>query len=412
MLTFTSLTQSEFTDFSQQFSGNNYLQTKEMAELKKNRNQMVDYIGVKDNQKIIGATLITKLKIKMGYYFDIDGGMLMDYSSAEVFHCFIEGIEEYVRKNDGLYVTISPDIPVCVRYDEEITNLNESVVEKFLSAGFIKKQAQQQLDNQGNPLWVYKKNVQGLTEQTLVDSYQKSAQYSIKRAHEFGIQTRKLAYEELQEFKKITEETSQRRQFEDKSLEYYQSVYKSYQEQARFMIAEINIKAYLENLKNKQVEIQKKLETIEEVLSKNPDSRKKNNQKKELLSELATYNKRRQEAEKIAREEKKELIPLACALFMICSQEVVYLFSGTLEKYKQFYAPYLIQDEMLHYTVNRQIPQYNFYGISGNFDGSDGVLKFKESFNGYAEKKIGTFQLITKPTKYRLYQLLKKIKGT
>ncbi|BAK20793.1 tRNA-dependent lipid II-Ala--L-alanine ligase [Melissococcus plutonius ATCC 35311] len=97
---------------------------------------------------------------------------------------------------------------------------------------------------------------------------------------------------------------------------------------------------------------------------------------------------------------------------MICSQEVVYLFSGTLEKYKQFYAPYLIQDEMLHYTVNRQIPQYNFYGISGNFDGSDGVLKFKESFNGYAEKKIGTFQLITKPTKYRLYQLLKKIKGT
>ena len=109
-------------------------------------------------------------------------------------------------------------------------------------------------------------------------------------------------------------------------------------------------------------------------------------------------------------QENGERVSLACALFLTCPHETVYLFSGTEEKYKKLYAPFLIQDKMLKYSVEKEIPLYNFYGIEGIFDGSDGILKFKESFNGYAEEKVGTFKVILNPGKYRMYMLLKHMR--
>ena len=54
---------------------------------------------------------------------------------------------------------------------------------------------------------------------------------------------------------------------------------------------------------------------------------------------------------------------------------------------------------------------YNFYGISGNFDGSDGVLKFKQNFGGYITQKVGEFAYYPQPVKYKLIQGMKKILG-
>ncbi|WP_366535480.1 peptidoglycan bridge formation glycyltransferase FemA/FemB family protein, partial [Streptococcus pneumoniae] len=52
-----------------------------------------------------------------------------------------------------------------------------------------------------------------------------------------------------------------------------------------------------------------------------------------------------------------------------------------------------------------------FLGIQGIFDGSDGVLRFKQNFNGYIVRKAGTFRYHPSPLKYKAIQLLKKIVG-
>lgn len=50
-------------------------------------------------------------------------------------------------------------------------------------------------------------------------------------------------------------------------------------------------------------------------------------------------------------------------------REVIYLFSGSVEQYKPFYASALIQhDAMLHFCVEHGLSRYNFYGIDGVFD--------------------------------------------
>ena len=92
----------------------------------------------------------------------------------------------------------------------------------------------------------------------------------------------------------------------------------------------------------------------------------------------------------------------------------IYLFSGSVEQYKPFYASALIQhDAMLHFCVEHGLSRYNFYGIDGVFDDPDdegrGVLEFKQGFNGYVEELPGEFVLPVKPVAYAMKQFAHKL---
>ena len=60
-------------------------------------------------------------------------------------------------------------------------------------------------------------------------------------------------------------------------------------------------------------------------------------------------------------------------------------------------------------SIKRGIPFYNFLGIMGIFDGSDSILRFKQNFNGFIIRKMGTFRYYPNPLKFKLLQLIKKI---
>ncbi|CCQ82004.1 peptidoglycan bridge formation glycyltransferase FemA/FemB family protein, partial [Streptococcus agalactiae] len=78
-------------------------------------------------------------------------------------------------------------------------------------------------------------------------------------------------------------------------------------------------------------------------------------------------------------------------------------------EFNKFYAPAVLQEYVMQEALKRQSTFYNFLGIQGNFDGSDGVLRFKQNFNGYIVRKMGTFRYYPNPLKYKSIQLLKKI---
>lgn len=407
MYKFCLLNENEFGAYTNQSDSGNYLQTQEMGALKTLRGAEVFYPALKNEDGTVAlAAIMTKAKLGVGFVFDIDGLELADNNAITA--DFLSQLKTYVKANDGLYLTVTPNRPYGT-YDyrgNPLTEKNQELISFFKTQQFVHEGFSQGYSSDGNPQWIYKKDLTGLTEATLIKSYNKDAKYSLNKAKSFGITTRELSYEELSLFKEITERTSVRRNFTDKTLDYYQAVYQAYGERAKFVVAEINFQNYLDSLQKQKLQLEQKLADVETFLVVNPNSRKKNNQKREFTDELSTYEKRIAEGEQMLQEN-GEAVSLACALFLTCPHETVYLFSGTEEKYKKLYAPFLIQDKMLRYSVDKEIPLYNFYGIEGVFDGSDGILKFKESFNGYAEEKVGTFRVILNPGKYKLYMMLK-----
>lgn len=263
----------------------------------------------------------------------------------------------------------------------------------------------------GEPDWLYYKDLTEITEKNLLKSFSKKGKPLVKKAETFGIRLKKLKREELSIFKNITKETSERREYSDKSLEYYEHFYDAFGEQAEFLIASLNFSDYMSKLQGEQSKLEEILDKLRLDLSKNPHSEKKQNQLREYSSQFETFEVRKAEARDLIEKYGEEDIVLAGSLFVYMPQETTYLFSGSYTEFNKFYAPALLQKYIMLESIKRGIPKYNFLGIQGIFDGSDGVLRFKQNFNGYIVRKAGTFRYHPSPLKYKTIQLFKKILG-
>lgn len=80
--------------------------------------------------------------------------------------------------------------------------------------------------------------------------------------------------DELHLFKDITSSTSDRRDYNDKSLEYYEYLFDSFGEHAEFLVATLNFQEYHTNLEKDQAKLRVKLDKLEHDLEINPNSEK------------------------------------------------------------------------------------------------------------------------------------------
>ncbi|MDR0690667.1 MAG: aminoacyltransferase [Streptococcaceae bacterium] len=407
---FTELTEEEFEKHAQSSALANYLQTPQMKRLREKRGWQAIYVGLKDQQTVVASALLSSIPIRFGRFFDIDGGFLADFTNEEVLHQFTEGLHDYIKKNKGVYLTIRPKI-VYQRRDSDgkvLEKPNDALLKLLTNLGYQYEGFKVGFANE-TPRFIFIKDLSDLTKATLRTSYQKDAIYSVKKTIQFGVDVRELSYDELPDFKRLTQHTAMRRGFCDKPLEYYQAVYQTFGQKAKFMVAEINFQTYIDNLYKRAEELRTRLTKIAEYLKNQPNSKKMLNQQREFSNQLQTYEERIKEAEIFLQKVGTGDVLLAGALFIIGQREVIYLFSGTYEQYKNFYAPFLIQDVMLNFAVKHNIPRYNFYGIDGTFDGQDGILKFKQSFSGFIEEEIGAFNLVIRPVKYKMYMFFRYI---
>ena len=261
----------------------------------------------------------------------------------------------------------------------------------------------------GEPDWHYVKDLTELTEKDLLKSFSKNGKSTVKKANTFGIQLKKLKRDELNIFKEITSATSERREYSDKPLDYYQDFYDAFGNQADFMIATLNFQDYLQHLQHDQEKLKQKIQKLKADLEKNPQSEKKHNQLREFSSQFESFETRKAEAQELIDKYGMEDQVLAGSLFLYTPQEATYLFSGSYPEFNKFYAPALLQEYVMKEAIKRHIPFYNFLGITGIFDGSDGVLRFKQNFNGYIVRKMGTFRYYPQPLKFKILSLIKKL---
>lgn len=115
--------------------------------------------------------------------------------------------------------------------------------------------------------------------------------------------------------------------------------------------------------------------------------------------------------EQIKKESKSNVIQLANMIIVYLDEQAIYFLGGSSTKYQKIPGAFMIQFEAMKRALQKNIPSYNFFGVQGNFDGSDGVLRFKKNFNGYIIQKVGAFIYYPYPCKYKIIQFFKQIKN-
>ena len=384
----TTLTKEEFQAYSDQVSSRSFMQSVQMGDLLEKRGARIVYLALKQEGEIQVAALVYSLPMLGGLHMELNSGPI--YTQQDALPVFYAELKEYAKQNGVLELLVKP-YETYQTFDSQgnpIDAEKKTIIQGLTDLGY-------QFDGLttgypgGEVSWHYIKDLRDYDAVSLLKSFNKNSIRNIQSAFDFNLLVRNAEREEIPTFKKIIEETGKRQGFEDKNLDYYMKLYDMFGDKADFLIAEVNPQQSIDALNVKMANLDKESKQFDQqyqALQK----------KKDFLTSL---------------DSESDNVALACALIIYTNTEATYLFGGSYAEYQKFSAPFLLQYHAMKQTMQRNIHQYNFLGIQGIFDGSDGVLRFKQNFNGYIVRKAGTFRYYPSPIKYKAIQLLKKILG-
>ncbi|MBW3089661.1 aminoacyltransferase [Bifidobacterium miconisargentati] len=412
------LSDDEFDEFSAKHPQGNFQQTSAMGRLRAAQGVDVEYLAVKEHDDIVAAALFETHRSRLSTFAAIHDGPMVDYHDVELLTFLMTQLKAHAKAKGASQLEITPETPYRLRDSDgqpllagaEGAQPDDALLSNLESIGF--RHGGFTVGYTAVPRWRYLKDLTGIeTESDLLKSYDKRTQWSVKRARSMGVHVRELADDELGVFAAIEQQTAERRSFEYRGEEYFHRFKKAFGAKAHFMVAEIHIDEYVKDMTAKREALAAKVESLTAKNAEHPTT-KTERQLGEESRNLAAAEKRLKEAAELAK--KGDVLPAAASLFVEHPRETIYLFSGSVEEYKPFYASALIQHEaMLHLCLERGVSRYNFYGIDGVFDDPDdegrGVLEFKQGFNGYVEELPGEFELTVKPLAYALKQLAHKV---
>ena len=411
------ISEKEFKKFADKNLEITFYQTISWAHLKKKNGWVAHYLGLeKDNKIIAGSLILSKtlpiIKKKMFY---APRGFLLDYKDKEVLKEFTKQLKEYAKEEHAIFIKIDP----YVEYKEHDNNgnvvedgLDNSIcVENLKSLGY-KHFGFNLMQDTLQPRWMHVIETEDKTLDDVMKDMESKTRQILRKNERSGIHTREISKEELPLFKDIMQHTSDRREFVDRPLSYYESMWDSLHDDGilKILVAEID---FLEFEKNTKEELETNEKELKEriykhennILKMNPKKYEQNNKKNEQEIERL---KKQLEKIKDYKEKYGNKKLLGGILFLIYGNEVLSLHGGTLDDVMQFQSAYTIHFAGVKRAVENGYKRYNFYGITGDFRKENplyGLYLFKKSFGGHVVELIGEFDYIISPFWYHAYNI-------
>ena len=418
---FTNLTKEEFEQFSLTHPCGTFHQMVGWGELKKRYGWNYHIVGLKDDKKIYAAALLLE-KHLFGPYFLLYSprGYLLDFEDKKILTRFTKEIKQFAKSRKAIFVKIDPYV---INHERDIngdiveggTN-HSQVIEELKKLGYHHNGLTLGMEDL-QPRWAFALYLDGKTEDEVLKNMESKTRQIIRKNIKTGITTREIKLDEVDVFKKIMQHTADRRNFIDRPLEYYESMLECLGENAKILVAELNLKEHLEGIikeiKENETTIKNKKQDIQ---NKKPNLNLDKTNKKitECENNIKRLEKKKEEVESLLVKH-GEVITLGGIIFMIHGSEILSLFGGAYKEFMDFLSPYTTNWNMIHYAIEHGYKKYNFYGISGNFsnkkDEMYGLYDFKRGFGGVVDEYIGEFDLIISKPMYHFYHLAFAVYG-
>lgn len=410
------ISEEEYDQFINTQESNNFLNSIYAGKKLTIDGWHVEYVGLKEENNVVGAALLISRNIKVGNYFYAPRGFVIDFKNEELVKDFVTQLKAYLKSNKGVYLKIDPYVFYQVRdkdgVEKENAQKNDLVIALLKSLGFEHDGFTVGYDESRQCRWMSVLFLDGKTKEQALKEMNSQTRQNIKNTIKNGIKVCKLAYDELHILDEIVNATSERRGFSNLSLDYYQNEYKAFGEHACAYYAYLDLDDYYARIVSEREKEEETIRAADEVLKDNPHSKNSTSRKKTALQHLESLEKREQDYNELKKDFDHE-VPLAASLFIMYGKEIIYLTSGSYDQYKRFKGPYALQWYMIQKAIDEGYSMYNFYGISGYFEKDQdgfGVFDFKRGFNAEIVELIGDFTLPISSTKLALYNALKKVK--
>lgn len=400
------------------------------VNLKKDENTKARKLAIIDNKtnEVIAVTIAVYYSLyKFLYKVQFMYGPIVNeenlYRLGEIATCIRKEVFKNLRVKN---LRIDPIIHNNIYEDINIVekNVNEEVKENLEKFGF-KRLNQEYYENVEIPLrFFYSKDIEGMSFKDVEKSLVSTLRNRMKKAEKESLKIRFLKRDELNIFKCMLESTYNRVETtEVANLKKLELMYDEFKDKIYFPVIYIDIlkteEAYIKekNAKLKEKEkINKKIN--EKINEKTKDEnfsektiKKEKNKIKQIDIALKSLEKNIEDIKKLKEEElekgNKDLkIDIYGGVFIESHNDFIYYLGGGYSRYFGYNAAPKMHKEMMKLAIEKNKKIYNLFGISGIFDETApdaGVIKFKQTFNGYVEELIGTYE-------YDRYKFLNKLK--
>lgn len=411
------LTDEEFNAFAEKHPNNIFFQSSYWGDLKAYTGWEKHLIGIKENGEIKGATLLLGKKIPiLGKMFYAPRGFLIDYHNFKFVKQFTNEVKKYLKKQKGIFFKMNPNLSYQERdIDGQIVPngySNQDILDTLKSLGYHHNGFTIHYGKDLEPRWISVLDIENKTEDEVFQLFRSSHKRKIKKSLGGWLSLEQVTSndtEKLDIYKKIMTHTGDRRGFIDRAEDYYKKMYDAFSKdnQIQIVLVKLDLEKYYNYLLQEQNELNEKIEHL---------STKKENEKKDLLNKLESLEKNIKEVKQTIEEEGNSLY-ITAGLFMLFGNQLTYLFGGSYDKYMKYFGAYYMQWEMIQYAIQNHYKQYNFYGITGEFNEDSpmfGLFDFKRGFHATVVELIGEFTFVISKSHYflynRMFSVYKKIK--
>ena len=384
---FVTLNENEFTEFENTHPLGSFYQTIKWGKLKEKNGWKYYLVGVKEDDKVIAACLLLEKKVFLSLtLFYSPRGFLLDYNNKKLLEFFTKNVKKFAKMHHAIFIKIDPTI---IEFEKDINGdaikggiSNKNIIDSLKSLGY------KNVNTHLQPNIVFTLDLKNKTIDEIYNKMENTTKQRVRKNESIGIKTRELSRDELSIFKSIMQNTADRRGFIDRPLSYYENMYDIF-DNMKILLSYIDIKEYSNNEKIR--------------LNKTTDEIKKLKEAEVLAKSLEKTIKK---CEDIMKKENTNIINLGCLMFMFHGREVLSLFGGVYDEYREFMPAYTLNYDMIKYACEKGYDKYNFYGIDEYKDKSNpmyGLYDFKRGFSGVVEEYIGTYDLIISKFWYFMY---------
>lgn len=410
------LNKKEFEEFTKTSEENNVYQTRSWGIFEKSNGWHTYYVGLDDKGRIKAASLILSKEVPLikKRIFYCPRGYIINYKDIELLKIFNKEITIFAQGKNAIYIKIDPYVMYKQRdiNGQVIENGidNSKVVENLKQLGYNHFGFNTGLETE-KPRWMYMLKLENKNLEDIMKEMDSKTRQIIRKNERKGIHVRDLLKDELPLFKEIMRQSNARRHLEDKPLSYYENMWNALNSEdiLKVKIAYIDFDEYLENTIKERDKYEREL--ADRTDKKTSNSLKVNEEKYEQKqnddkNEIDRLNKEIEEIKKY-QYEYGHRVNLGAILLLTYGNEVLALFDGTIEKFRNFKSSYTLHHEGIKYALEHGYKRYNFNTITGNFSQDNplyGIYQFKRGFGGEVVELVGEFELIIDKFGYSLYK--------
>lgn len=412
---FKEITTTQYETYALQHTHNNFLNSMPTLQSKVNE-WSVKYVALFQEDVIVATTgLIFVPTLRKFHYAYAQRGFLLDYNNKEIVATFTKEVKKYLQQHHISYLKLDPYVTYQLRDlngDEIEGSLkNDIAITNLTDAGFNHLGFSVGYDDSKQCRWMSVLDLENKKPDILFNSFDPNTKRHIKLSQKYDVKIKELSYDELYILKDVVSNTGDRQDFSELPLSFYERQFNIYQDKVKAYCSYIDLKGSSEQAKQNIIELTQLNNEAKEELEKTPYSKKLTRSIKEYEQQLTKLNKDIDEYNNLSKEH-GNILYLAAALFIYYGDEVIYLTSGSYDKYKKFKGPYALQWHVIQEALTLGYKKYNFYGISGYFKEDEegyGVFNFKRGFKADIVELIGEFILPVNNISYQLLNTLNKI---